>query len=97
MAATRALRSDWALGALAGWDEDDARTLSDLLDRLVDRPRDRRHAARTGAGRRAHAAMTTATPPLRENSRRTVSSTIQRPDTVGTARRRRRRSRSRGR
>jgi len=35
MAATRALRSDWALGALAGWDEDDARTLSDLLDRLV--------------------------------------------------------------
>jgi DNA-binding MarR family transcriptional regulator len=36
MAATRALRSDWALGALAGWDEDDARTLSDLLDRLVD-------------------------------------------------------------
>ena len=35
MAATRALRSDWALGALAGWDEDDARMLSDLLDRLV--------------------------------------------------------------
>ena len=35
MAATRALRSDWALGALAGWDEDDAHTLSDLLDRLV--------------------------------------------------------------
>jgi len=35
MAATRALRQDWALGALAGWDEDDARSLSDLLDRLV--------------------------------------------------------------
>jgi DNA-binding MarR family transcriptional regulator len=35
MAATRALRSDWALGALAGWDEEDARTLSELLDRLV--------------------------------------------------------------
>ena len=35
MAATRALRSDWALGALAR-DKDDARTLSDLLDRLVD-------------------------------------------------------------
>jgi DNA-binding MarR family transcriptional regulator len=35
IAATRALRSEWALGALAGWDEDDARTLSDLLDRLV--------------------------------------------------------------
>ncbi|SOD94506.1 MarR family winged helix-turn-helix transcriptional regulator [Blastococcus haudaquaticus] len=35
MAATRALRQEWALGALAGWDEDDARTLSDLLDRLV--------------------------------------------------------------
>ena len=35
MAATRALRSDWALGALAGWYEEDARTLNDLLDRLV--------------------------------------------------------------
>jgi DNA-binding MarR family transcriptional regulator len=35
MAATRALRSDWALSALAGWDEEDARTLSELLDRLV--------------------------------------------------------------
>jgi DNA-binding MarR family transcriptional regulator len=35
IAATRALRSEWALGALAGWDEDDARMLSDLLDRLV--------------------------------------------------------------
>ena len=35
LAATRALRSQWALGALAGWDEDDARSLSDLLDRLV--------------------------------------------------------------
>ncbi len=35
LAATRALRADWALTALAGWDEDDARLLSDLLDRLV--------------------------------------------------------------
>ncbi|MCW2699580.1 MAG: transcriptional regulator, MarR family [Blastococcus sp.] len=35
LAAARALRSDWALGALAGWDEADARLLSDLLDRLV--------------------------------------------------------------
>jgi DNA-binding MarR family transcriptional regulator len=35
IAATRALRQEWALGALASWDEDDARTLSDLLDRLV--------------------------------------------------------------
>jgi DNA-binding MarR family transcriptional regulator len=35
LAAARALRSDWALGALAGWDEADARQLSDLLDRLV--------------------------------------------------------------
>ena len=35
IAATRALRQDWALGALAGWDEDDARTLSGLLERLV--------------------------------------------------------------
>jgi DNA-binding MarR family transcriptional regulator len=35
LAATRALRADWALTALAGWDEDDARLLSDLLERLV--------------------------------------------------------------
>ena len=35
LVATRALRSDWALGALAGWDEGDARTLTELLDRLV--------------------------------------------------------------
>jgi DNA-binding MarR family transcriptional regulator len=35
MAATRVLRSEWVLGALAGWDEDDARQLTDLLDRLV--------------------------------------------------------------
>lgn len=31
----RTLRSDWALGALSGWDEDDARLLTALLDRLV--------------------------------------------------------------
>ena len=35
LAAARALRSDWALGALAEWDEAEARQLSDLLDRLV--------------------------------------------------------------
>jgi DNA-binding MarR family transcriptional regulator len=35
LAGARALRSEWALGALAGWDETDARQLSDLLDRLV--------------------------------------------------------------
>jgi DNA-binding MarR family transcriptional regulator len=35
LGAARALRSDWALGALAGWDEDDARLLAALLDRLV--------------------------------------------------------------
>ncbi|HEV7212333.1 MAG TPA: MarR family winged helix-turn-helix transcriptional regulator [Blastococcus sp.] len=35
LAEARALRSDWALGALAGWDEDDAQLLSELLDRLV--------------------------------------------------------------
>jgi DNA-binding MarR family transcriptional regulator len=34
--AARALRSDWALTALSGWDEDDARLLAALLDRLVD-------------------------------------------------------------
>jgi len=33
--AARALRSEWALTALAEWDERDARTLSDLLERLV--------------------------------------------------------------
>lgn len=31
----RALRSEWVLSALAGWDEDEAHRLSDLLDRLV--------------------------------------------------------------
>src|SRR5829696_5078026 len=35
IAVTRALRQDWALSALASWDEGDARILSDLLDRLV--------------------------------------------------------------
>jgi len=35
LASARSLRADWALGALAGWDEPDARLLSDLLDRLV--------------------------------------------------------------
>src|SRR3954451_14213530 len=31
----RALRSDWALTALSSWDEDDARHITALLDRLV--------------------------------------------------------------
>jgi DNA-binding MarR family transcriptional regulator len=35
LAAARAVRADWALAALAGWDEAEARQLSDLLDRLV--------------------------------------------------------------
>ena len=35
LAAARALRSDRALNALAGWDEAEARQLCDLLDRLV--------------------------------------------------------------
>jgi DNA-binding MarR family transcriptional regulator len=35
LAAVRVLRSDWALTALAGWDEEDAHRLSDLLERLV--------------------------------------------------------------
>ena len=35
LARARALRAEWALTALAGWDEVDARTLGDLLDRLV--------------------------------------------------------------
>lgn len=34
LAATRAVRADWALTALSGWDEEDARRLTDLLDRL---------------------------------------------------------------
>jgi DNA-binding MarR family transcriptional regulator len=35
LAAARALRADWSLTALSGWDEADARLLSDLLERLV--------------------------------------------------------------
>jgi len=35
LAAARALRSGWALTALADWDEEDARQLTALLDRLV--------------------------------------------------------------
>jgi DNA-binding MarR family transcriptional regulator len=31
----RALRNDWAASALAGWDEDDAVRLSDLVERLL--------------------------------------------------------------
>jgi DNA-binding MarR family transcriptional regulator len=34
LARIRALRSGWAAEALAGWDEDDARLLGDLLERL---------------------------------------------------------------
>jgi DNA-binding MarR family transcriptional regulator len=35
LAAARVLRAEWSLTALSGWDEADARLLSDLLDRLV--------------------------------------------------------------
>ncbi len=35
LARTRAVRSEWAAEALAGWDEDDARRLGDLLERLA--------------------------------------------------------------
>ncbi|MGY2003336.1 MarR family winged helix-turn-helix transcriptional regulator [Blastococcus sp. SYSU DS1024] len=35
LATSRALRGEWALTALAGWDEEDARRLADLLERLV--------------------------------------------------------------
>ncbi len=35
LAATRAMRADWALTALAGWDEDEVRRLTELLDRLA--------------------------------------------------------------
>jgi DNA-binding MarR family transcriptional regulator len=35
LADARALRSDWALSALSDWDEDEARLLTTLLDRLV--------------------------------------------------------------
>jgi DNA-binding MarR family transcriptional regulator len=35
LARTRVVRSEWATAALAGWDEDDARLLGDLLERLV--------------------------------------------------------------
>jgi len=35
LAEARAHRSDWALTALSGWDEDEARLLTSLLDRLV--------------------------------------------------------------
>lgn len=35
LAGTRAVRADWALEVLSGWDEDDARRLTDLLDRLT--------------------------------------------------------------
>ena len=35
LAVTRALRAQWAAAALADWDEDDARLLSGLLERLA--------------------------------------------------------------
>ena len=35
LAAARVLRADWAVTALAGWDDAEARKLSGLLDRLV--------------------------------------------------------------
>jgi DNA-binding MarR family transcriptional regulator len=45
---TRAVRSGWAADALAGWDEDDARRLGDLVERLaadLDRAADPHRAA----------------------------------------------------
>ncbi len=48
LAQTRAVRSGWAAEALAGWDEDDARRLSDLIERLaadLDRAADPHRAA----------------------------------------------------
>ena len=36
LATARALRNDWAASALAGWDEDDAVSLSELVERLLD-------------------------------------------------------------
>ena len=35
LATSRSLRSEWALTALAGWHDDDARSLADLLERMV--------------------------------------------------------------
>lgn len=35
LAATRSARTEWAAGALDGWDEADARRLGELLERLV--------------------------------------------------------------
>jgi DNA-binding MarR family transcriptional regulator len=35
LAAARVLRAEWSLTALSGWEESEARLLSDLLDRLV--------------------------------------------------------------
>ena len=58
LAAARDLRSDWALTALAGWDEDDARQLTDLLDRLVVRPGDSRPSTLPRPDRRSHPPMT---------------------------------------
>jgi hypothetical protein len=48
----RALRGEWALSALADWDEGDARLLGDLLDRLVTdlEPAGTRPPAATRAG-----------------------------------------------
>jgi DNA-binding MarR family transcriptional regulator len=54
LATSRTLRSDWALTALAGWDEDDARRLVDLLDRLtadIDAAGSPRHGALPVAAR----------------------------------------------
>jgi DNA-binding MarR family transcriptional regulator len=35
LAGTRAVRADWALSVLSGWDEDDALRLTELLNRLA--------------------------------------------------------------
>ena len=52
--ATRTLRAEWALTALAGWDESEACLLSELLDRLVS------DLETAGSGRPARSAAATA-------------------------------------
>ena len=52
--ATRTLRAEWALTALAGWDESEACLLSELLDRLVS------DLETAGSGHPARSAVATA-------------------------------------
>jgi DNA-binding MarR family transcriptional regulator len=57
LSTTRALRNDWAASALAGWDEDDAVCLSELVERLL---RDLERAVPISAGRPAAPALSAA-------------------------------------